>query len=110
MAMKAILFAVLVFASASAGGTAQRTAEGSCTRFNCTADTGVAAGEIVNRSGKGDRLPVVPALHRLPAKQPVKIGTLRTLPRDQELAAGCEPLASSLSRSSLANVAGRCLS
>jgi hypothetical protein len=108
--MKAIVFAVLVFATASASGTAQRPSEDSCTRFNCTADTVVTAGEMVNRNGKGDRLPVVPVLHRLPAKQPVKIETLRTLPRDPELAEGCESLASSLSRSSLANIAGRCLS
>jgi hypothetical protein len=93
--VKAILFAVLVFASASAGGTAQRTSEGSCTRFDCTADTGVTAGETVNRSAKGDRLSIRP---------------LRTMARDQKLAEGCEPLASSLSRSSLANIAGRCLS
>ena len=83
--MKAILFAALIFATASASGTAQR-------------------------NGKGDRLPLVPALHPLPVKQPVKIETLRTLPRDQELAEGCESLASSLSRSSLANIGGRCLS
>ena len=108
--MKAILFAVLIFATASASGTAQRTSEGTCTPFNCTADTGLTAGEMVSRNGKGDRLPVVPALHQLPAKQLVKIETLRTLPRDQELAEGCESLASSLSRSSLASIAGRCLS
>ena len=107
--MKGILFAVLIFASASANGIAQRTSEGSCTRFNCTADTKVTAGEMVNRTGKGDRLPIVPALHRVHAKQPVH-ETLRTLLRNQELAEGCEPLASSLSRSSLANIAGRCLS
>ena len=104
--MKSILFAVLIFASASANGIAQ---EGSCARFNCTADTGATAGETVNRNGKGDRLPIVPALHRTYAKQPVN-EALRTLPRGQELAEGCEPLASSLSRSSLANIAGRCLS
>jgi hypothetical protein len=108
--MKSIVFAVLVFATASAGGTAQRTSEDSCTRFNCRADTGVTAGEMVNRDGKGDRLPVVPVLHRLSAKQPVKIETLPTLQRHQELSEGCESLASSLSRSSLANIAGRCLS
>ena len=106
--MKAILFAALMFATASASGTAQRTSEDFCTRFTCTAETAVTAGEMVNRNGKGDRLPLVPALHPLPVKQPVKIETLRTLPRDQEL--GCESLASSLSRSSLANIAGRCLS
>jgi hypothetical protein len=85
--MKAILFAALVFASTSAGGTAQRTP-----------DTGLIAGQTVNRATKADRL------------QPMKTGTLRSLPRAQELAAGCESLASPLSRSSLANVAGRCLS
>ena len=108
--MKAILFAVLIFAIAPASGTAQRMSGDSCARFDCTAYTEVTVGEMVSRNGKGDRLPVVPALHQLPAKQLVKIETLRTLPRDQELAEGCESLASSLSRSSLANIAGRCLS
>ena len=108
--MKAILFAVLIFATAQASGTAQRMPEDSCARFDCTADTGVTVGEMVNRNGKGDRLPAVPALHQLPAKQPVKIETFNTFLRDQELAEGCESLASSLSRSSLANIAGRCLS
>jgi hypothetical protein len=108
--MKAILLAVLIFTTASAGGTAQRMPGDSCSRFDCTADTGVTVGEMVNRNGKGDRLPAVPALHQLPAKQPVKIETLNTFLRGQELAEGCESLASSLSRSSLANIAGRCLS
>ena len=106
--MKAILFAVLLFATAPASGTAQRMSEDACTRFDCTAHIGIR--EMVNRNGKGDRLPAVPALHQLPAKQPVKIETLNTSLRDQELAEGCESLASSLSRSSLANIAGRCLS
>jgi hypothetical protein len=109
MTMKGILFAVVIFASASANGIAQRTSESSCARFNCTADTRVTAGEMINRNGKGDRLPIAPALHRAYAKQPVN-EAVRTLPRGQELAEGCEPLASSLSRSSLANIAGRCLS
>jgi hypothetical protein len=74
-----------------------------------TADIGVASGEMVNRNGKGDRLPIA-ASHRVPAKQLVQTAAPRALPRDQELAEGCEPLASSLSRSSLANIAGRCLS
>ena len=108
--MKSIVFAVLVFATASAGGIAQRTSEDSCTRFNCSAETGVTAGEMVNRNGKGDRLPVVPVSHRLSAKQPAKIETLPTLQRHHELSDGCESLASSLSRSSLASIAGRCLS
>jgi hypothetical protein len=108
--MKAILLAVLIFATAPASGTVQRMSEDSCTRFDCTADTGMTVGETVNRDGKGDRLPAVPALHQIPAKQPVKIETLNTFLRDQELAEGCESLASSLSRSSLASIAGRCLS
>ena len=108
--MKAVLFTVLVFATVSTSGTAQRTWEHSCNRFDCAADTWATAGEMVDRNGKGDRLPVVPALHRLSTKQPAKIDTVRALPRDQELAEGCESLASSLSRSSLANIAGRCLS
>jgi len=108
--MKAILFAALMFATASATGAAQRMSEESCTRFNCTAQTGVISGEMVNRNAKGDRLAVVPVLHSLPVKQPVKIETLRTSPRDQKLAEGCESLTGSLSRSSLANIAGRCLS
>ena len=105
--MKAILLAALLFATAPASGTVQRMSEDSCTRFDCTADTGMTVGETVNRNGKGDRLP---ALHQIAAKQPVKIETLNTFLRDQELAEGCESLASSLSRSSLANIAGRCLS
>lgn len=103
--MKAILFAVLIFAIAPASGTAQRMSGDSCARFDCTAYTEVTVGEMVNRNGKGDRLP---ALHQIAAKQPVE--TLNTFLRDQELAEGCESLASSLSRSSLANIAGRCLS
>ena len=103
--MKAILLAALLFATAPASGTVQRMSEDSCTRFDCTADTGVTVGEMVNRNGKGDRLP---ALHQIAAKQPVE--TLNTFLRDRELAEGCESLASSLSRSSLANIAGRCLS
>ena len=103
--MKAILFAVLIFAIAPASGTAQRMSGDSCARFDCTAYTEVTVGEMVNRNGKGDRLP---ALHQIAAKQPVE--TLNTFLRDHELAEGCESLASSLSRSSLANIAGRCLS
>lgn len=108
--MKAVLFAVLIFAAASTSGTAPRTSEHSCTRFNCTPDTGVTSGEMVNRNGKGDRLPVVQTWHRIPAKQPVKIETVRAFPRDQELTEGCDSLASPLSYSSLANIPGRCLS
>ena len=105
--MKAIAFAVLVFAMSSASGTAQRTTANPCNSFKCAS---AALGEQVNRTAKGDRLTLVPELHHVPAQQPAKIEALRTLQPDHELADGCEPLASSLSRSPLANIAGRCLS
>jgi hypothetical protein len=107
--MKAIAFAVLLFAMSSATGTAQRTSANPCNSFRC-ASAGRILGEEVNRTAKGDRLALEPALHHVPAKQPAKIEALRTLQSDHELADGCEPLASSLSRSPLANIAGRCLS
>jgi len=107
--MKAILFAALIFATASANGTANRMSGSSCTRFKCTADN-VTFGEMVNRNGKGDRLSMAQVLHSTPAKQPAKVEGLSALARDQRLADGCESLASSLSHSSAANIAGRCLS
>jgi hypothetical protein len=109
--MKAILFAVLIFGTASASGITQRSSEESCGQFNCMiAETGVAAGEMVNRNGKSDRLPVAQPSHRLLAKQSLKIESHRIPLRDHEMVEGCESLASSLSHSSLANIAGRCLS
>ena len=107
--MKTIAFAFLVSAIVSATGVAQRTSGDPCTT-NCATETGVPAREMVNRTGKGDRLPLVQALHRIPANQPAKIEVLRTSAPDQELVDGCESLASSLSGSPLANIAGRCLS
>jgi hypothetical protein len=66
--------------------------------------------EMVNRTGKGDRLPpLVPAFHRNAVDQPVETNFLQTAP-DQELIDGCESLASPLTRSRLAQMAGRCLS
>jgi hypothetical protein len=55
--------------------------------------------EIVNRTAKADRLPLASAIQTklLPAP-------------DQKLLDGCESLASSLIRSPLARIAGRCLS
>jgi hypothetical protein len=108
--MKTIAFAFLVSAIVSATGVVQRTSGDPCTTFNCATETGVVAKEMGNRTGKGDRLPLVPALHRIPANQPAKIEVLRTSAPDQELVDGCESLASSLSGSPLANIAGRCLS
>ena len=70
-----------------------------------TAWSGTApAVEIVDRTGKGDRLPLAPAFHRNAVNQPLEIDVLPTL------IYGCEPLASSLTKSPLAQIAGRCLS
>ena len=76
-----------------------------------TASSGAAPStEIINRTQKGDRLPVVPALHRNPVNQPPRVN-LRLMPApDRGLADGCEPLASPLAHSPLAQIAGRCLS
>ena len=59
--------------------------------------------QIVNRDHKGDRLPIAPApsvkTFRLHPPQPV----------DAQLAAGCEPLVSTLADSPYARTAGRCV-
>jgi len=64
--------------------------------------------EIINRTQKGDRLPVVPALPQDPVNRPPEVN-LPHIP-DQDLADGCESLASPLAHSPLAQIAGRCLS
>ena len=66
--------------------------------------------EMVNRTGKGARLPFAPELHRSAVNQPSEIRVSRTTVPDAELIEGCEPLASALTQSPLARVAGRCLS
>ena len=72
-----------------------------------TASSGAAPStEIINRAQKSDRLPVVPALHRIPVNRPLEVN----LPRIPGLTDGCESLASPLAHSSLLQIAGRCLS
>ena len=68
--------------------------------------------EIINRTQKGDRLPVAPALRQNPINRPpeVNLPRMRILAPDQDLADGCESLASPLAHSPLAQIAGRCLS
>jgi hypothetical protein len=66
--------------------------------------------EIIDRARKGDRLPVVPALHRNPVNRPPEVNLSRIPAPDQGLADGCESLASPLAHSPLAQIAGRCLS
>jgi hypothetical protein len=69
-----------------------------------TARTGLdpagQVGQIVNRSLKGDRLPLIPAF-QLKA---------RTSTPEAKLPDGCEALVSSIGNSELARVAGRCIS
>jgi hypothetical protein len=64
-----------------------------------------AAVENVNRAGKADRLPMFSTFGRNIVNPP-KGGWAP----DQELFDGCEALASPLTRSPLAQIAGRCLS
>jgi hypothetical protein len=62
--------------------------------------------ETVNR--KSDRLPLVGEFHS--EKQPLRINFSRMTGPRQELPDGCESLASPLARSSVAHIAGRCVS
>jgi hypothetical protein len=54
--------------------------------------------EIVNRTRKADRLPMIP------------VHVPRAPVYDAKLPDGCEPLVSVLTRSNLARIAGRCVS
>jgi hypothetical protein len=66
--------------------------------------------EIINRAQKGNRLPLVPALHQNPVSRPAEVSLPRISAPDPGLADGCEPVASPLAHSPLAQIAGRCLS
>ena len=61
--------------------------------------------ERVNRTGKADRLPLLPAFGRDVGNPSMGPGA-----SDQRLVHGCEPLVSSLVRSPLAQIPARCLS
>jgi hypothetical protein len=60
--------------------------------------------EIVDRAGKGDRLPLVRVI------RPDENYVTRTPAPTQQLSDGCESLVSALSHSLLAQIAGRCIS
>jgi hypothetical protein len=66
-------------------------------------------GQIVNRSVKGDRLPLIPAFYRDAGRRPVELKA-RTSTPEAKLPDGCEALVSSIANSELARVAGRCIS
>ena len=61
--------------------------------------------EMVNRTGKADRLQLLPAFGWGIGNPPIGPGAF-----DQRLVHGCEPLVSSLVRSPLAQIPARCLS
>ena len=75
-----------------------------------TAFSGAAPPIEINRAQKGDRLRLVPALHQNPVSQLLEVNLPRIPAPDRGLADGCEPVASPLTHSPLAQIAGRCLS
>jgi hypothetical protein len=82
------------------------------TSFSSASSAAVApasdTAQSVNRSLKGDRLPR-PTAGQLRPSQP-KSGPVRTLQEDKRpRMEGCDPLVSPLARSSLSQVAGRCI-
>jgi|ERR1700736_6259028 hypothetical protein len=65
----------------------------------------------INRTLKGDRLPLVPGKSRNAVNGPVEIKAPRAAPTPgPELLVGCEPVVSTIGQPALARVAGRCLS
>jgi hypothetical protein len=62
----------------------------------------------VNRTLKGDRLPLVPGKSRNAVNGPIEFKAPAT--SRPELLDGCEPVVSSIGQSPLAQIAGRCVS
>ena|SRR5262245_29819345 len=63
-------------------------------------------GPVVNRTLKGDRLPLTPAKSRNAVNGPIEIKA----PPAPKLLDGCEPMVSAIGQSPLAQIAGRCVS
>ena len=61
---------------------------------------------VVNRTLKGDRLPMTPAKSRNAVNGPFEIKA----PPAPKLLDGCEPMVSAIGQSPLAQIAGRCVS
>jgi len=73
-----------------------------------TARSGAAASvTIVDHTRKGDRVPALDKNVRILSRE---INSTRPSARREGLPEGCESLASSLTRSAVAKIAGRCLS
>jgi hypothetical protein len=68
-----------------------------------------ATAPVLNRTLKGDRLPLVPGGSRNAVNGPVEIKA-PPVPAKPKLLEGCEPVVSSIGQSPLAQVPGRCLS
>ena len=68
------------------------------------------SGQIINRTQKGDRLPLLSTSHPNAMSQHLKIKAPRAPTLDSKLADGCEPIVSFLAHSALARIAGRCVS
>lgn len=66
--------------------------------------------QIVDRTLKGDRLPLAPASHPNAVNQPLRTGVPRKSASDLKLPDGCELLVSPLTDFHLARMAGRCVS
>lgn len=71
---------------------------------------GAISRETVNRTQKGDRLPLVTAFHRDAVNQLLEIKVQHAPNPELKLADGCEALVSALAHSPWSNVAGRCVS
>jgi hypothetical protein len=64
----------------------------------------------VNRTLKGDRMPLIPGTSRNAVNGPFQIKAPQTPASVPELLDGCEPVISSIGQTPLAKIAGRCVS
>jgi hypothetical protein len=74
---------------------------------NTVAPSIESAAPVINRTLKGDRMPLIPAKSRNAVNGP-EIKAPRLV--KPELLDGCEPVVSAIGQSPLARVAGRCVS
>jgi hypothetical protein len=82
----------------------------SITGSAATVWSGVAPSkEIINRAQKSDRLPLVIASDRSPANRTIEVNVPH-LSVQHGLPDGCEAMTSPLARSTVAHIAGRCVS
>ena len=65
---------------------------------------------VINRTLKGDRLPLVSSSNRNAVKGPHEIKIQPAPAAKPKLLDGCEPVVSAIGQSPLAQVAGRCVS